>query len=188
MTLFLLSALAALLAASAGLEPPPRRSEAPAPLQLDLKAKVNVPVVLCIDDKATIGGQPSGDAYEKAAANGFRSILTLRIPKDGVDPMRDRLLVEKSRMRYFNIAPDTPLPNAKQVDEFLQITKDAANHPMLVNCAFTERVAPLMMIFRIQQEGWSEEKALDEAVRLGQARADLRKFARGYLNRPAKKK
>jgi len=37
------------------------------------------------------------------------------------------------------------------------------------------------MIFRISEEGWSEEKAVDEAVRLGMAREEMRKFARGYL-------
>ena len=52
---------------------------------------------------------------------------------------------------------------------------------MLVNCAFAERVAPYMMIFRIREEGWSEQNALEEAVRLGLSRDEMRKFARSYL-------
>ncbi len=46
---------------------------------------------------------------------------------------------------------------------------------MLINCAFAERVAPYMMIFRIQEEGWTEEKALEEAMRLGLPRDEMRK-------------
>ena len=108
-------------------------------------------------------------------------MLTLRSPKDGVDTLRERFLVENNRMRYFNIPTAKSIPNTKQVDEFLQLTADPTNHPMLVNCAFAERVAPYMMIFRIQEEGWTEEKALEEAVRLGLPRDEMRKFARSYL-------
>jgi hypothetical protein len=84
-------------------------------------------------------------------------------------------------MRYFNIPTAKSIPNTKQVDEFLQLTADPNNHPMLVNCAFAERVAPYMMIFRIREEGWSEQNALEEAVRLGLSRDEMRKFARSYL-------
>ena len=187
MKIVFMSALAALLAASAPVENPARRSERPASGQLDLKTKVNVPVILCIDDKPTVGGQPSGEAYAKAAANGFRSVMTLRSPKDGVDTLRERFLVENNRMRYFNIPAVNPLPNVKQVDEFLQLTSQPSNHPMLINCAFAERVAPYMMIFRMQEEGWSEVKALDEVVRLGLPRDEMRRFARGYLSPRAPK-
>ena len=181
MKIFFMGALVALLAASAPVENPPRQSELPTSGRFDPTAKVNVPVILCIDDKPTLGGQPSGDAYAKAAANGFRSVLTLRSPKDGVDTLRERFLVENNRMRYFNIPTAKSIPNTKQVDEFLQLAADPNNHPMLVNCAFAERVAPYMMIFRIREEGWSEQNALEEAVRLGLSRDEMRKFARSYL-------
>ena len=183
MKMFFLGALVALFAASAPVESQPRQSERPTPTSgpLDLKAKVNVPVILCIDDKPTLGGQPSGDAYAKASANGFRSVLTLRSPKEGVDMLRERFLVENNRMRYFNIPTAKSLPNTKQVDEFLQLATDPNNHPMLVNCAFAERVAPYMVIFRIKEEGWTEDKALEEAVRLGLPGEQMRKFARSYL-------
>ncbi|HUR72220.1 MAG TPA: hypothetical protein VMZ02_09545 [Candidatus Limnocylindrales bacterium] len=181
MNWFFIGALTALMAVSAPVENSQHRSERPAIGQLQLKTKATAPVVLCIDDKPTVGGQPSGDAYAKAAAQGFRSVLTLRSPKDGVDTLRERLLVESSRLRYFNIPSVNSLPNHKQTDEFLHIIREPLNHPTLINCAFAERVAPYMMIFRISEEGWSEEKAVDEAVRLGMAREEMRKFARGYL-------
>lgn len=181
MKMFFMGALAVLVAASAPVDTPPGLSERPPSGQFELKAKVNVPVILCIDDKPTAGGQPSGEAYAKAAANGFRSVLTLRSAKDGVDTLRERFMVENNRMRYFNIPAASPIPNSKQVDEFLQIAKDPTNHPMLINCAFAERVAAYMMIFRIKEEGWTEDKALEEAVRLGLPRDPLRKFARSYL-------
>ena len=124
--------------------------------QFEPPIKVEVPVVLCIDDKPSVGGQPT-DAYAKAAANGFRSVLTLRTAKDGVDAMRERLMVEQNKMRYFNIPATVKLPGSGQVDEFLSLI-DKANHPMLVNCAFAERVAPFMMILRISNRAGAKRR------------------------------
>ena len=73
-------------------------------------------------------------------------------------------MVDRENLRYFNISVIANEPRPAQADQFLATE---TNHPMLINCAFAERVAPLMMIFRIAEQGWSEEKALDEAVRWG---------------------
>jgi protein tyrosine phosphatase (PTP) superfamily phosphohydrolase (DUF442 family) len=151
-----------------------------------LAKKVDAPVVLCIDDKPTAGGQPSVQAYAKAAANGYRSVLTLRSAKDAVDLTRERLLAEQNQLRYFNIPSSAKLPRREQVDEFLKLVRDPANQPMLINCAFAERVAPLMMMFRIVEQGWSEDKALEEASLSGLKRDQLKAFAKEYLASPKK--
>jgi len=158
-----------------------RQSERSAARQIDLLSKVDVPVVLCIDDKPSVGGQPSGGAYAKAAANGYRSVLTLRSKQDGVDVVRERLMVEQNKMRYFNIPASGKLPRPERVDEFLSLVRDKANHPMLINCAFAERVAPFMMILRISEQGWSEERAAEEASQSGLKGEQLKKFAKDYL-------
>jgi protein tyrosine phosphatase (PTP) superfamily phosphohydrolase (DUF442 family) len=158
-----------------------RQSERLAGRQIDPLARVDLPVVLCIDDKPSAGGQPSGGAYARAAVNGYRSVLTLRSKQDGVDVVRERLMVEQTKMRYFNITTSAKLPRPERVDEFLSLVRDKANHPMLINCAFAERVAPFMMILRISEQGWSEEKAVEEASRSGLKSDQLKKFAKDYL-------
>jgi len=146
-----------------------------------LTREVPAPVILCIDDNPTGGGQPSSEAYAKAAMNGFRSVLTLRSPKDGVDLTRERLVVEQNKLRYFNIPYRADFPQREQVDEFLKLTRDPLNQPMLVNCAFAERAAPLMMMFHILEQGWPEDRAVEEAGRSGLATTKLRQFAKNYL-------
>ena len=163
-----------------------QQSANPFATQLERAFKIEAPVVLCIDDKPTVGGQPSTSAYAKAAANGFRSVLTLRTASDGVNLVRERFMVEQNKMRYFNIPAPENLPQRKKVDDFLSLVRDKANHPMLINCGFAERVAPLMMIFRILDQGWSEQRAIEEASRSGLKRDSLKKFADEYLARPKK--
>ena len=163
-----------------------QQSANPFATQLERAFKIEAPVVLCIDDKPTVGGQPSTSAYAKAAANGFRSVLTLRTASDGVNLVRERFMVEQNKMRYFNILAAKTLPRREQVDEFLRLVRSKDNQPMLINCAFAERVAPLMMIFRILDQGWSEQRAIEEASRSGLKSDSLKKFANEYLARPKK--
>jgi len=176
----------ALVVALVGAAPAPQ-TERPLPNRFERTVNVDVPVVLCIDDKPSVGGQPTGTAYAKAAANGFRSVLTLRSKPDGVDLVRERLMVEQNKLRYFNIPASAKLPRHEQVDEFLALVRDKANHPMLVNCAFAERVAPFMMIFRITEQGWNEDKTVEEAKGSGLNRDQLKKFSKAYLDRYRKK-
>ncbi|HYA30247.1 MAG TPA: hypothetical protein VEI95_15615, partial [Acidobacteriota bacterium] len=165
----------------------PRQSQLPT-TELDTLLKVDPPIVLCIDDKPTTGGQPTEDAYTKAMANGFRSVLTLRSRNDGVDLLRERLMVEKSQLRYFNLPTNSIVPRIEQVDEFLRLLRDKGNQPMMINCAFAERVAPYMMIFHIVEQGWSDDKSIDEAARSGLRADQLRIFLRQYRIRHHLKK
>lgn len=149
--------------------------------QIERYLKADVPRLLCLDKDFASSGQPTEQAYSKAAASGFRSVLSLRTGSEGVDLARERSLVEKSKMRYFNIPVVSSAPKPDQADEFLRLVKDTSNHPMLINCASANRVGAFMMIYRVLEQGWSEDKALAEAVKIGTSSANLKKFAHDYI-------
>lgn len=141
-----------------------------------------MPRIICLDNSFATGGQPTEQAYAKAAASGFRSVLSLRAGNEGVDLFRERLIVEKTKMRYFNIPVVSSEPTAAQADEFIRLVKEESNHPMLINCASANRVGAFMMIYRVLEQSWTEEKALDEAVRIGLSSDAQKTFARDYIN------
>ena len=151
--------------------------------QLPFTYEGEIPYVLCIDDDTKTGRQPSDRAYAKAAESGFRSVLTLRAPDEAAKLFRERLIVEKYHMRHFNIAFASGLPRMEQIDEFLRLVKDKTNHPMLINCAYADRVAAFMMIFRIAMQGWSEDRAVEEAVKSGLKKSHLKRWLRNYNGR-----
>ena len=109
--------------------------------------------------------------------------MSLRTGDEGVDLFRERALVEKNKMRYFNIPVISSAPQPQQANEFLRLVRDPSNHPMLINCATANRVGAFMMIYRVLEQGWSEDKALDEAVKIGTTTEILTKFARDYIAR-----
>ena len=135
-----------------------------------------------MDNSFATGGQPTQEAYAKAAASGFRSVLSLRVGNEGVDLFRERLIVEKTKMRYFNIPVVSSAPRGAQPDEFIRLVKEESNHPMLINCASANRVGAFTMIYRVLEQGWTEAKALDEAVRIGLSSDAQKTFARNYIN------
>jgi len=58
----------------------------------------------------------------------------------------------------------------------------------LAVAAFAERVAPYMMIFHMVEQGWSESKATEEAVRSGLKADQAKTLAREYASRPQPRK
>jgi uncharacterized protein (TIGR01244 family) len=153
---------------------------------LEQTLQTDVPHLLCISESFATGGQPSDQAFRKLAANGFRSVLNLRTSTEGFDLEKERSLVEQSGMRYINIPVVTRAPRAEQVDEFIRVIKEKANHPMLIHCRSANRVGAFMMIYRVVELGWSESKAEEEAVRIGLRNEDLKKFAKEYINERSK--
>ena len=151
--------------------------------RIERALSADVPRVLCLDDSFTTGGQPTGEAYAKAAANGFRAVLSLRTNSEGIDLVLERARVESNRMRYFNIPVNGAAPRAEQADEFLRIAREKTNQPMLVNCSTANRVGAFMMILRVVDQGWNEEKALEEAIKIGLASDVLKRFATEYIMR-----
>jgi len=149
--------------------------------RIEQSLKGDVPRVLCLDARFATGGQPLDGAYAKAAASGFHSVLSLRTAEEGVDLARERALVERAGMRYVNIPVVSRAPRAEQADEFIRVARQAANQPMLVTCASANRVGAFMMIYRVLEQGWSEDQALDEAVRIGLTGEELRTFAHAYI-------
>src|SRR5207302_1199310 len=82
---------------------------------------------------------------------------------------------EQSKMKYFNIPVVSSAPRHEQAEEFIRLVKDPANHPMLINCASANRVGAFMMIYRVLEQGWSENKALEEAAKIGLSNEGLKK-------------
>jgi len=176
-----LTTAAAMLFASMALSAESSKANSTRAEQIQKLLSADVPRILCLDQNFATGGQPTGDAYGKAAASGFRSVVSLRMATEGIDLVRERGQVESAQMRYFNIPVNSASPRVEQADEFLRIARDKANHPMLVNCATANRVGAFMMIFRVVEQGWTEEKGLDEAIKIGLRGEELKKFAKDYI-------
>lgn len=150
-------------------------------VQIEDSLRQDIPRILCLNENIATGAQPKHEAFAKLAQNGFRSVLSLRTDKENVDLKKDRELTEAAGMRYIHIPVVTANPDPKRVDEFIRAVKKEKNHPMLIYCGSANRVAAFWMIYRVVAEGWTEEKAMEEAVKIGLTRPELKTFVQSYL-------
>lgn len=150
--------------------------------------KNDVPRILCLDERIATGGQPTDAAFAKLAANGYRAVLSLRTATEGIDQKHEQESIEKTGMRYVNIPVVSGAPKPEQVDEFIKAVKDKDNHPMLIHCGSANRVGAFWMIYRVVDQGWPEDKALDEAMKIGLTSPALKTFAHEYIGSRQPKK
>lgn len=149
--------------------------------KIEQALKDDAPKILCLSEDIATAGQPKEEAFAKLAANGFRSVLNLRTEAEGADLKREQELVEKSAMKYFNVPVVGSAPKVESVEAFIKIVKDKSNHPMLIHCASANRVGAFWMIYRVVEQGWATDKALEEATRIGLSNPALTKFAQDYI-------
>jgi uncharacterized protein (TIGR01244 family) len=143
--------------------------------------KDDVPRILCVDERVATGGQPTDAAFAKLAANGYRAVLNLRTASEGIDLKHEQEAIEKAGMRYVSIPVVSSAPKPEQVDEFIKSVKDKDNQPMLIHCGSANRVGAFWMIYRVVEQGWAEDKALEEATKIGLTSPGLKTFAHEYI-------
>lgn len=143
--------------------------------------KDDVPHILCVDERVATGGQPTEKAFAKLAANGYRTVLNLRTAAEGVDLKHEQESVEKAGMRYVSIPVVSSAPKAEQVEDFIKAVKDPNNQPLLIHCGSANRVGAFWMIYRVIESGWPEDKATEEAMKVGLTSPVLKKFAHEYI-------
>src|SRR5262245_47823856 len=130
-------------------------------------------------------------------ADGFREIIdrykiksVINLQHEEPDPflanhwlgkgkVRESELCRDLGVKYFLLTPDILPPDNRldmvppAVDEFLKLTDDESNYPILLHCkAGLHRTGRLTAIYRMEYQGWSQGEALRE----------LRANGYGYVN------
>jgi uncharacterized protein (TIGR01244 family) len=129
------------------------------------------------------GGQPRPEHFARLKEQGVKTVLNLRTPGEHRAD-EERAAVEQAGLKYFNIPVVYTAPKPEQVDEFLKITDDPANRPMFIHCTAAIRVGAFWLIRRVVRDGWTWDKALEEAKKVGLSNAPhLEEFAKAYVTK-----
>ncbi|MDA1023585.1 MAG: sulfur transferase domain-containing protein [Proteobacteria bacterium] len=112
---------------------------------------------------ATAGVLKPGAAAELKKL-GFKTILDLRGPKEGVAKVKS--LLEGAGLSFLNIPVVTRAPTLEQVKQFTVIVEDKSNYPLLVYCKSANRVGALWAMYRAAK-GAPGEVAIEEGRTTG---------------------
>ncbi|HEY0431608.1 MAG TPA: protein tyrosine phosphatase family protein [Pyrinomonadaceae bacterium] len=158
-------------------------------IAMPIAAQQEVPPIrnfLRVNDQFCTGGQPRLEHLQQLKDEGVKAIINLRQPSE------HRAAEEEARakelgLKYFNIPFVFGEPKDEQATEFLKITDDPANRPAFIHCASAIRVGAFWMIRRVLRDGWTIEKAEEEAAKIGLKESPhLNEFARRYIEKHKK--
>ena len=142
-----------------------------------------IPSFFRVNESVCTGGQPTDAAIEDLAKQGVKSIINLRRPGESVDPVAEGERVQKLGIRYYSIPIDAKAIADSQIEEFMRLVGDPENAPLFIHCAAANRVGGLWLIYRVLKDGWSVEKADEEAKNIGLRSQELRQYALDYIAR-----
>lgn len=125
-------------------------------------------------------GATSADALAEIKKMGFVSVINLRLAtENGAEVEKEEAAAKALGLRYVHV-PFDGKPNPAAADKFLEAITTPGAEPAFIHCAGGNRAATMWLIKRLVVDRWDEERAVKEAVSLGQTSEELRKFAIEY--------
>ncbi len=118
-------------------------------------------------------GQMTAAGLEEAVRRfGVRTVVNFQneTPDPEVSPgLAESELCRRLGVNYLFLAPDlvprkkVPAQRPEVIGEFLKVMDDPSNFPVLIHCrAGLHRTGLLAAVYRMEYEGWSKERAIQE--------------------------
>lgn len=135
-----------------------------------------------VDAVVACGGATDTAALEGLKADGFKAIINLRTAgEQGANLEQNAARAKELGLKYISIPFSTQQLDPKVIDNFLAAIADKSNQPAYVHCGSASRVGSVWLAKRVVQDGWSIEKATEEAKAIGLRGEPLEKFALDYI-------
>ncbi len=139
-----------------------------------------------LNDRITIGGQPSASEIEELKRDGFRTIVNLRTEGEDDQPLspdEEGKAVEAAGMKYVHFPVSSATMTPEMVDQFRE-KLPKLDGPVLVHCHAGMRAGAFTMMATAVEEDWSGEETLAKAEAMGfKCEApQLRQFVSSYVD------
>lgn len=113
------------------------------------------------------GAQPQRGGLKKLSETGIRTIVNLRSDDEHAEAEEQE--ARSLGLHYVNIPMGRAgRPTSEQVERVLSIIEAPESQPVFVHCQRgADRTGTIIAIYRIVHDGWTAERALDEAEHYG---------------------
>jgi uncharacterized protein (TIGR01244 family) len=135
-----------------------------------------------VDAVVACGGATETSALEGLAKDGFKAVINLRQGSEtNANIEQNSARAKELGLKYIHIPFNTQQLDPKVIDQFLAAVADKSNQPAYVHCGSASRVGSVWLAKRVIQDGWTIEKATEEAKAIGLRGEPLEKFALDYI-------
>jgi uncharacterized protein (TIGR01244 family) len=136
-----------------------------------------------VDAVVACGGATETAALDGLAKDGFKTVINLRLATEANANIEANAAHAKSvGLNYVHIPFNGQQPDPKAVDQFLATIANKANQPVYIHCGSASRVGSMWLVKRVLQDGWTVDKATEEAKLIGLRGEPLEKFALSYID------
>lgn len=141
-----------------------------------------------VSEKLYRSGQPRNGGLKRLRELGINTIINLR--GSSATTRAEEVEARALGLKYFNVAlPNWGRPQEKRVARIMELIAAPENGRVLVHCKDgVDRTGTIVAVYRMTHEGWTSEKALDEASRSGMRRTQvwMRDYVEDYGDRVVK--
>ena len=135
-----------------------------------------------VDAVVACGGATETSALDGLAKDGFKSVINLRTTgEQNANIEQNAAHAKELGLKYIHIPFNTQQMDPKVIDQFLAAIADKSNQPVYVHCGSASRVGAVWLVKRVLQDGWTIDKATEEAKAIGLRSEALEKFATDYI-------
>ena len=136
-----------------------------------------------VDAVVACGGATETAALDGLKKDGFKAVINLRMPQEpGANIEQNAARAKQLGLTYISIPFSGQSPDPKAVDQFLGTIADKSNQPVYIHCGSATRVGTVWLVKRVLQDGWTVEKATEEAHLIGLHSQPLEQFALDYIS------
>ena len=136
-----------------------------------------------LETTVACAGATSAEALAEVKKMGFVSVINLRLATEsGAELEKEEAAAKALGLRYFHVPFEGSKPTAEAADRFIAAITTPGAEPAFIHCAGGNRAATMWLIKRLVVDRWDVDRAVKEAVGLGQTSEALRKFAIEYAD------
>jgi uncharacterized protein (TIGR01244 family) len=128
-----------------------------------------MPDRIALNDRITVGAQPSAAQLEQLAREGFKTIVNLRASGEADQPLSPDVegqKVQEQGMQYLHIPVSPEAMQPEQVDQFRHELSRLPT-PVFVHCKTGQRSGAFAMMHMAVERGMSGEETVDKAEQMG---------------------
>ncbi|MEQ1573142.1 MAG: sulfur transferase domain-containing protein [Vicinamibacterales bacterium] len=136
-----------------------------------------------VDATVACGGAVDPAALSGLKKDGYVSVINFRLAsEEGANVEEERAAAQSAGLKYIYLPFNVAAPDSKVVDSFLAAVGDKSNQPVFIHCGSANRVGGMWMIKRVLKDGWTIDRAREEAQAIGLNSAPLTAFVTSYIN------
>ena len=120
-----------------------------------------------VDDHVYRGAQPTAQGFSNLNKLGIKVVVDLREPGDR--STLESKIVTAAGMKYISVPMyGMETPSNESVQKVLALLEDKSSGPVFVHCKRgADRTGGVIACYRIEHDGWKNDKALVEARSMG---------------------